>query len=98
VVDEHVDGTDPAKITGALLRYLVGRIDRDTLLRQAGENKALARLNLAEAHFYIGQRLLLQGQREEALRAFQRVVDTQATPYREWAFAQLELRRAGAAR
>jgi lipoprotein NlpI len=98
VVDEHVDGTDPAQITGALLRYLVGRIDRDTLLRQASENAAMARLNLAEAHFYIGQRLLLQGQRDEALRAFQRTLDTKATPYREIAFAQMELQRARAAR
>ena len=33
--------------------------------------------------------------RDKALRAFQRPVDTQATPYREVTFAKLELQRAG---
>ena len=55
----------------------------------------MERLNQAEAHFFIAQRLLAQGQRDEALRAFQRAVDTQATPYREVTFAKLELQRAG---
>jgi lipoprotein NlpI len=94
-VDEHLEGTDPKKMPGALLRYLVGRIDRDTLLKQAAEKPEMERLNLAEAHYYIGQKLLAQGQRDEALRAFQRAVDTQATPYREVTFARLELQRAG---
>jgi lipoprotein NlpI/transglutaminase-like putative cysteine protease len=97
-VEEYIDAVDASKITGALLRYMVGRIDSNALLRQAGEDAAMARLNQAEAHFYIGQRLLLQGQRDEALRAFQRTLDTRATPYRELSFAQLELKRAAAPR
>jgi lipoprotein NlpI len=97
-VEEYIDAVDASKITGALLRYMVGRIDSNALLRQAGEDAAMARLNQAEAHFYIGQRLLLQGQRDEALRAFQRTLDTRATPYRELSFAQLELKRGAAPR
>jgi lipoprotein NlpI len=94
-IEEHVEGTDPKKLTGSLLRYLVGSLDRDGLMRKANEKPEMERLNQAEAHFFIGQRLLAQGQRDEALRAFQRAVDTQATPYREVTFAKLELQRAG---
>ena len=94
-IEEHVDSVDPKKLNGALLRYLMGSIDRDALMRRANENPEMERLNQAEAYFFIGQRLLAQGQREEALRAFQRVVDTRATPYREFTFAKLELQRAG---
>ncbi|KPF57954.1 hypothetical protein D621_07240 [beta proteobacterium AAP51] len=94
-VEEHLEGTDPQKMPGALLRFLVGRMDRAALLKHAAAKPEMERLNLAEAHYYIGQKLLAQGQRDDALRAFQRAVDTQATPYREVTFAQLELRRAG---
>lgn len=94
-IEEHVDGTDAKKLTGTLLRFLVGSLDRDALMRKANEKPDMERLNQAEAHFFIAQRLLAQGQRDEALRAFQRAVDTQATPYREVTFAKLELQRAG---
>jgi lipoprotein NlpI len=57
----------------------------------------MERLNLAEAYYFIGQRLLTQGQRDEAQRWFQRTLDTQATPYREVTFARMELQRAQAA-
>ena len=94
-IEEHVDGTDAKKLTGALLRFLVGSLDREALMRKANEKPEMERLNLAEAHFFIGQRQLAQGQREEALRSFQRAVDTQAAPYREVTIAKLELQRAG---
>ena len=94
-VAEHLESVDPKKLTGAILRHFVGDIDQAALLRVASEKPDMERLNLAETHFFLGQRLLLQNQRAEALRAFQRVVDTGATPYREVTFAQLELRRAG---
>jgi tetratricopeptide (TPR) repeat protein len=88
-------GVEPDKFTGALLRYLTGELDREGLLRQARVKPEMERLNLAEAHFYIGQRLLTQGQRDEALRAFQRTLDTQAVPYREYSYAQVELKSGG---
>ncbi|KPF47906.1 hypothetical protein IP80_13060 [beta proteobacterium AAP65] len=95
-VDEHIEATDPQKLPGALLRFLLGRIDRAALLKQASAKPEMERLNLAEAHFFIGQKLLLQGQRDEAMRAFQRCLDTGATPYRELSFARMALQ--GAAR
>ena len=94
-IEEHVDGTDAKKLTGTLLRYLVGSLDRDALMRRANEKPEMERLNQAEAHFFIGQRLLAQGQRDEAMRSCQRAVDTQAAPFREVTFAKLELQRAG---
>lgn len=90
----YVDAADAKKLTGVLLRYLAGRIDRDALLGFARESSDMARLNLAEAYFFVGQQLLAQGHRDEALTWLQRVVETQAVPYREFTFAKLELRRA----
>lgn len=91
---ELVSAADPAKWTGALLRYLAGGMDRQSLLKRASEKADMERLNLAEAYFFIGQQQLAQGQRDEALKWFQRTVDTRAVPYREVTFAQFELQRA----
>ena len=52
-----------------------------------------SRLNLSEAWFYVGQQLLLTGDSDGARRMFQRTVEIGALPYREHAFAQLELKR-----
>lgn len=92
-IADHVDGSDPQRISGALLRHMAGRLDREALLRQASAKPEMERLNLAEAAFFIGQRLLLQGKRDEARYWFQRAVDTQATPFREVTLARLELAR-----
>ena len=81
---------------GVLAHHLAGRISQDEMLRAARKDKQMERLNLSEAWFYIGQRLLLAGDTESARRMFQRTVDIGALPYREHAFAQLELRRASA--
>jgi lipoprotein NlpI len=89
----YVDGADPKKLTGAMLHYLDGRIDADTLLKLAREPSQMERLNLAEAYFYIGQKFAAQGRRDEALRWFKRTVETEAAPYREVTFARLELNR-----
>jgi lipoprotein NlpI len=88
-----VDGADANKLPGAMLHFLDGRLDRDTLLKRARERADMERLNLAEAYFYIGQQLAARGQRDEALRWFTRSVETNAVPYREVTFAQLELKR-----
>jgi lipoprotein NlpI len=94
-LEPHLDGLDATRFPTAILRYLAGRIDRDALLKVAAEKPEMERLNLAEAHFFIGQRLMLDGKREDAAKAFQRAIDTQATPYREVTFARLELARLG---
>ena len=91
-----VEQTDVERWPGAVVHHLAGRISQDEMLRAARKDKQMERLNLSEAWFYIGQRLLLAGDTESARRMFQRTVDIGALPYREHAFAQLELRRASA--
>ncbi|HEX6016564.1 MAG TPA: hypothetical protein VFZ28_00540, partial [Burkholderiaceae bacterium] len=89
-----LDQTDGQRWPGAVVHYLAGRLSQDDLLRSARMDKQMERLNLSEAWFYVGQQLLLTGDAEGARRMFQRTVDIGALPYREHAFAQLELKRA----
>lgn len=91
---DQIESVDPAKFTGVLLHYLTGRIDQAELLRRAAEARDMERLNLAEARFFIGQRLLLEGQKQEAQAWFRRTLETEASPYRELSFARLELQQA----
>jgi lipoprotein NlpI/transglutaminase-like putative cysteine protease len=88
-----VDQTDGGRWPGAVVHYLVGRVSLDELLRSARKDKQMERLNLSEAWFYVGQQLLLTGDAEGARRMFQRTVEIGALPYREHAFAQIELKR-----
>jgi transglutaminase-like putative cysteine protease/tetratricopeptide (TPR) repeat protein len=91
----HIDGVEPDKLSGALLRWFAGSVDREAVLARARARVESERLETAEATFFIGQRLLVEGRHEEALRWFERTVQTQATPYREVTLAALELKRAG---
>ena len=93
----HLDSVEPDKLTGALLRWFAGTLDRDAVMARARARPDSERLDTAEATFFIGQRLLAEGQRDEALRWFERTVQTRATPYREVTVAALELARAGRA-
>ena len=77
-----------------MVHYLAGKLSQDDLLRSARKDKQMERLNLSEAWFYVGQQLLLAGDADGARRMFQRTVEIGALPYREHAFAQIELRRA----
>jgi lipoprotein NlpI len=89
-----IEQTDAERWPGAVVHHLAGRINQDEMLRAARKDKQMERLNLSEAWFYIGQRLLLAGDTDGARRMFQRTVDIGALPYREHAFAQLEIKRA----
>jgi lipoprotein NlpI len=87
---------DKAAWPGVLLHYLAGQADQDELLKLARQDKRMERLNLTEAYFYVGQQLLLRGQTDDARRMFQRTVEINATPYREHALAEVELKRVAA--
>ena len=56
----------------------------------------MARLNLAEAWFFIAMQQWVRGDLEAARRGWQQVVDIGATPYREHLFARLLLARTAA--
>ncbi len=92
----YVDQVDAARWPGAVIHFLAGRTSQDELLREARKDKQMERLNLSEAWFYVGQQLLLAGDADGARRMFQRTVEIGALPYREHAFAQIELKRAAA--
>jgi tetratricopeptide (TPR) repeat protein len=92
-VAAHVESVDADKLTGAILRYLTGSLSREALLARAEKQPTMARLDLAEAHFFIGMQAAVRGQRDEALRSFKRTVDIGAVPYREHTFARMELQR-----
>jgi transglutaminase-like putative cysteine protease/lipoprotein NlpI len=91
----HVDGVEADKLSGTLLRWFNGSLDRDAVMARARTRPEDERLDTAEATFFIAHRLLAEGQNDEALRWFERTVQTRATPYREVTLAALELKRAG---
>jgi len=93
VLAPYVEQADPKKLTGALLLHMDGRVDRDAVLKVARERPEMERLNMAEAGFYIGQQAAARGQRDEALKWFTRVVETEAVPYREVTFARMQIER-----
>ncbi len=92
-VAAQLDSIDATKLPGSLLHHLCDRIGRDELLRQARANREMERLNLAEAQFFVGQRLVVAGRRDEAAAWFKRTLETEATPFRELSYARLELAR-----
>jgi len=94
-VAPHVGGADLGKLTGQLLHFLDGRIDQAALLKFAQANADMARLNLAEAWFFIAMQQWVRGDLDNARRGWQQVVDIGATPYRETTFARLLLERSG---
>lgn len=95
-VDPYLSEVDKTAWPGVLVHHLAGQADQDEVLKLARQDKRMERLNLAEAYFYVGQRLLLSGQADDARRMFQRTVEINATPYREHTFAELELKRVAA--
>jgi lipoprotein NlpI len=84
---------ESANFPREILRYVTDQIDQAELLRKARENKSMERLNLAEAYFFIGKKLQLSGQHEQAREWFQKVTAINAFPYREHSLALIELGR-----
>lgn len=73
--------------------FFENRMSADELLAVATKDKKMARLNSCEAYFYIGQNALLNHDHAAAKTAFNKVIETGATMYREYTFAKEELRR-----
>jgi len=90
----YLDGVDKTAWPGVLLHYLAGNTSQDEVLKIARQDQRMERLNLTEAYFYVGQQMLLSGHTDDARRMFQRTVEIKATPYREHALAEMELKRA----
>lgn len=82
---------------GEGVRHLNGDVSDEAMLKAAALDADHARLRTADVHFYIGQRLAIQGRTKEAQAQFQRTVASKAVPYPEYLVAQWELQRQPAA-
>jgi lipoprotein NlpI len=93
LMQPHLMDVNRGSWPGVLVHYFAGEASQDEVIERARDNTSMERLNLSEAYFYVGQQLLLAGKASEAKRMFRRTVELQATPYREYTFAELELKR-----
>lgn len=77
-----------------LRRFLGGEQDAAALLAQARKSKAMERMLLCEAQYFVGALAAARGAPAAQVQAaFQQAAATQATPTREYILAQLALRR-----
>jgi transglutaminase-like putative cysteine protease len=89
----YADGADPGQVTGALLRYFSGTLDRDAVLQLVREKPELERFRVVEVTFFVGQQFAARGQPDEARRWLTRTVEAGGAQIREVIFAQQELAR-----
>ena len=66
----------------------------ESVIATAGNPKTESE-QLCDAHFYIGQKLLLLGQRQKAVRHFRTAIETCVPKSDEYAGAKAELNRMG---
>lgn len=92
-LQRRIDQVDGKRWPGAIVHYLAGRLSREQLLAQAGDNPHMARLQTAEACFYVAQQLLLRGETQAAKPWLERVRDQGAVMYREHTLATQWLAR-----
>jgi lipoprotein NlpI len=85
-----------ARWPGPVIALYVGQLAPEALLEAARDpDPVTQRERQCEAYFYVGEELLLRGQREAAARMLQAAVSTGVTSLFEYASARAELRRLG---
>ena len=83
-----------ARWPGPVIAMYIGQAAPETLLEAARDaDPATQRERQCEAYFYVGEELMLRGQREAAARMFQAAVNTGVTSLFEYVSARAELRR-----
>ncbi len=82
---------------GPVLNYFSGRLTADALLAEAAaDRKSGDQRRIGEAHFFMGQKALIDGQREAARDHFRRAIAVDA-PRHVWKMAaERDLQRLGA--
>jgi lipoprotein NlpI/transglutaminase-like putative cysteine protease len=78
---------------GPILSYLLDEITEDKVYAAAREDTRESLPRLCETWYFVGQRRLMRGEQARAKEAFQNAVGTQVTPYIEYAYSDVELRR-----
>lgn len=83
---------------GMLMRWMLGKIDAETLLLKAHEGtKQDVQNQLCEANFYLGERAFAKGEKVEAAAYFAAALDTKIYHYIEYFAAEAYQRRLQAA-
>lgn len=89
-------GHDGGAWPGPVVAMLLGKTSTEAPLAAAGDpNPETRNAQLCEAHFYVGQKLLLEGHSEAAADHFRAAVETSVTGFIEYAGAKAELKRLG---
>ncbi|HET8706234.1 MAG TPA: DUF3857 domain-containing protein, partial [Pseudomonadales bacterium] len=86
----YADMTLPDSWPRPIVDYMLGKRDIDSVLSMANTGKD-AKPQLCEAYYYLGEWLLMNGDKRRALEFFQKSLDQGILEYREYPFAQMEL-------
>ncbi len=82
---------------GQVVSMFLGGVTPEWVLTAAADpDLKKQREQLCEAYFYVGEYLLLQGRRDEAVTMFRRALDTRVTKFLEYTGAKVELERISA--
>jgi len=85
-----------ARWPGPVVALYLGQVTPQAMVQATqDQDPGMQRERQCEAYFYLGEQLLIQGQRGEAARLFQATVATGVTSLFEYASAKAELKRLG---
>jgi len=77
-----------------LIRFLLGQVTVDALLEQAAKGAPDARRErLCEAHGYIGQMAMIEGDRQKTAEHFRKCLATKVGNFMEYSSSEMELRK-----
>ena len=76
-----------------MLAFVLGESSQAQLLEAAKAESRSRRARLCEAYYLLGELALIKGQRDQAQAWFRSARDTEVTPYEEYVFAGLQLKR-----
>lgn len=77
-----------------LLAYLLGRVTEAQLLSSTkGEDNQITQAQLCEAHFFMGQKLALEGNTQQAVDHFRKALETKVSHLSAYRGSQMALKR-----
>ena len=92
-LEHHVSAVKSDGWTSSVAVLLLGKIEPDRFLAGAERGNRIG--EICEAHFYVGQLYLLNGDRPRARNEFRRALGTCPTTYVEHTAADMELQKLG---
>jgi lipoprotein NlpI len=93
---EQARALDLSTFPGAIVRFYLGEASADEALASSKEGSAQQqREQLCQASFYVGENLLLHGNRDEAVRLFRQATATGLTYFYEYQGAAIAMQHLG---